>query len=79
MRKRSLTCRGFRRRTCILAPSEALNDGALVAVLRGTDKSAKSILLLAHIDVVEAKAKTGSAIHSSWLEENGWFLRPRRQ
>src|SRR5688500_18431788 len=36
----------------ILAPPEAPKDGALVAVLHGTDESAKPILLLAHIDVV---------------------------
>src|SRR5437762_2833466 len=32
----------------ILAPPDAPKDGALIAVLRGTDKSAKPILLLAH-------------------------------
>jgi len=45
----------------ILAPPEAPNDGALIAVLRGTDKSVKPILLLAHIDVVEAKREDWQA------------------
>ena len=31
------------------------NDGGVVAVLPGTDRSAKAILLLAHLDVVEAR------------------------
>ena len=39
----------------VLAPPEAPGDGALVAVLKGRDRSAKAILLLAHLDVVEAK------------------------
>jgi hypothetical protein len=38
----------------ILAPPEAPDDGALIAPLRGRDRSVKPILLLAHIDVVEA-------------------------
>src|ERR1700692_4914921 len=39
----------------ILAPPDRPNDGALIAVLHGRDAAAKPILLLAHIDVVEAK------------------------
>ncbi len=35
--------------------SEHPKEGGLVATLRGTDPKAKAILLLAHIDVVEAK------------------------
>ena len=57
----------------ILAPPEAPNDGALVAVLRGTDKSIKPILLLAHIDVVEAKREDWTRDPFKLVEENGWF------
>lgn len=57
----------------ILAPPEAPNDGALIAVLRGTGKSAKPILLLAHIDVVEAKREDWKRDPFKLVEENGWF------
>ncbi len=57
----------------ILAPPEAPNDGALIAVLRGKDKSAKPILLLAHIDVVEAKREDWQRDPFKLVEENGWF------
>ena len=59
--------------TQILAPPEAPNDGALIAVLRGRDKSAKPILLLAHIDVVEAKREDWKRDPFKLVEENGWF------
>src|SRR5690348_11465346 len=38
----------------VIVPSERKQDGNLVAILPGTDKSLKPLLLLAHIDVVEA-------------------------
>ena len=57
----------------ILAPPEAPNDGALVAVLQGTDPAAKPILLLAHIDVVEAKREDWTRDPFKLVEENGWF------
>ena len=57
----------------ILAPPEAPNDGALVAVLRGTDQSIKPILLLAHIDVVEARREDWTRDPFKLVEENGWF------
>ena len=57
----------------ILAPPEAPNDGALVAVLRGSDESARPILLLAHIDVVEAKREDWVRDPFKLVEEDGWF------
>lgn len=57
----------------ILAPPDAPNDGALVAVLRGKDRSAKPILLLAHIDVVEAKREDWTRDPFKLVEEDGWF------
>ena len=57
----------------ILAPPEAPKDGALVAVLHGTDETAKPILLLAHIDVVEAKREDWTRDPFKLVEEDGWF------
>jgi acetylornithine deacetylase/succinyl-diaminopimelate desuccinylase-like protein len=59
--------------TQILAPSDRPGDGALVAVLHGRDRSLKPILLLAHIDVVEAKREDWQRDPFTLVEENGWF------
>jgi acetylornithine deacetylase/succinyl-diaminopimelate desuccinylase-like protein len=57
----------------ILAPPEAPDDGALIALLHGKDAAAKPILLLAHIDVVEAKREDWTRDPFRLVEENGWF------
>jgi acetylornithine deacetylase/succinyl-diaminopimelate desuccinylase-like protein len=57
----------------ILAPPDRPGDGALIAVIHGKDKRAKSILLLAHIDVVEAKREEWERDPFKLVEENGWF------
>jgi acetylornithine deacetylase/succinyl-diaminopimelate desuccinylase-like protein len=57
----------------ILAPPDRPNDGALIAVLHGRDGQAKPILLLAHIDVVEAKREDWERDPFKLTEENGWF------
>ncbi len=57
----------------ILSPSDRPNDGALIAVLHGRDKHAKPILLLAHIDVVEAKREDWERDPFKLVEEKGWF------
>jgi acetylornithine deacetylase/succinyl-diaminopimelate desuccinylase-like protein len=59
--------------TQILAPPDRPKDGALVAVLHGRDERAKPILLLAHIDVVEAKREDWERDPFKLVEENGWF------
>jgi acetylornithine deacetylase/succinyl-diaminopimelate desuccinylase-like protein len=59
--------------TQILAPQDRPKDGALVAVLHGRDRRAKAILLLAHIDVVEAKREDWVRDPFKLVEENGWF------
>ena len=59
--------------TQILAPPDRPQDGALIAVLHGSDKLAKPILLLAHIDVVEAKREDWERDPFKLVEENGWF------
>lgn len=57
----------------ILAPPDRPKDGALIAVLHGRDRTAKPILLLAHIDVVEAKREEWERDPFKLVEENGWF------
>jgi len=48
-------------------------EGSLVAVLHGTDPKAKPILLLAHIDVVEANRADWTRDPFVLVEENGYF------
>ena len=48
-------------------------EGGLVAVLPGSDRSAKAILLLAHLDVVEAKREDWTRDPFKLVEENGFF------
>jgi acetylornithine deacetylase/succinyl-diaminopimelate desuccinylase-like protein len=48
-------------------------DGALIAVLKGRDPHVKPILLLAHIDVVEAKREDWTRDPFKLIEEDGWF------
>jgi acetylornithine deacetylase/succinyl-diaminopimelate desuccinylase-like protein len=49
------------------------NDGGLVAIYPGRDPKAKAILLLAHIDVVEAKREDWVRDPFKLIEENGYF------
>ena len=48
-------------------------EGGLTAVLRGSDPAAKAMLLLAHIDVVEAKREDWARDPFTLIEENGYF------
>jgi acetylornithine deacetylase/succinyl-diaminopimelate desuccinylase-like protein len=48
-------------------------EGGLVAVLLGSDPNAKAILLLAHIDVVEARREDWTRDPFTLIEENGYF------
>jgi acetylornithine deacetylase/succinyl-diaminopimelate desuccinylase-like protein len=48
-------------------------EGGLVAILHGTSKTAKPILLLGHIDVVEAKREDWTRDPFTLIEENGYF------
>jgi acetylornithine deacetylase/succinyl-diaminopimelate desuccinylase-like protein len=59
--------------TQILVPPDRAKDGALIAVIHGSDKRVKPILLLAHIDVVEAKREDWERDPFTLIEENGWF------
>ena len=55
----------------VLGPSP--RKGNLVARLRGRDRSAKPILLLAHIDVVEANAEDWTLPPFELIEKDGTF------
>jgi acetylornithine deacetylase/succinyl-diaminopimelate desuccinylase-like protein len=48
-------------------------DGGLVAVLPGTDAKAPAVLLLAHLDVVEAKREDWDRDPFTLVEENGFY------
>lgn len=48
-------------------------DGGIVAVLPGTDKRAKPMLLLGHLDVVEAKREDWVRDPFTLIEEDGFF------
>ncbi|MGL4313533.1 MAG: M20/M25/M40 family metallo-hydrolase [Sphingomonas sp.] len=48
-------------------------EGGVVAVLAGSDKKAKPILLLAHLDVVEAKRADWERDPFKLIEENGYY------
>ncbi|MEY2919175.1 MAG: hypothetical protein RL261_480 [Pseudomonadota bacterium] len=55
------------------AVPEHPKEGGLVAVLKGSDPAARPILLLAHIDVVEARREDWERDPFTLVEENGYF------
>ena len=57
----------------MVVPPDRPRDGALVAVLHGTDARARPMLLLAHIDVVEARREDWQRDPFTLIEENGYF------
>lgn len=57
----------------LFAIPEKPKEGGLVAVYPGTSKTAKPILLIAHIDVVEAKREDWERDPFVMVEENGYF------
>ena len=57
----------------LFAPDDAPKDGGLVAVLHGSDPSKKGILLLAHLDVVEAKREDWTRDPFTLFEDGGQF------
>jgi len=48
-------------------------EGGLVAVLPGSDSKAKAVLLLGHLDVVEARREDWARDPFTLIEENGYF------
>ncbi|GAA0708822.1 M20/M25/M40 family metallo-hydrolase [Dokdonella soli] len=59
--------------TQILVPPGRPKDGNLIATYKGSDRKAEPILLLAHIDVVEAKRADWIRDPFKLVEEGGWF------
>jgi len=57
----------------IVVPPGRPKDGNLVALLPGTDSSRKPLLLLAHVDVVEAKREDWERDPFKLIEGNGYF------
>lgn len=57
----------------LFATPEHPKEGGLVAVYPGTSKRAKPILLVAHIDVVEAKREDWERDPFKMVEEDGYF------
>lgn len=57
----------------LLVPPNRPKDGNLVAVLHGADAKAKPLMLLAHIDVVEAKREDWVRDPFKLVEEDGYF------
>ena len=54
-------------------PKDKPKEGGLVAVFPGADPSARAILLLAHVDVVEAKREDWTRDPFTLIEEGGYF------
>ena len=57
----------------LFATPEHPKEGGVVAILKGTSKTAKPILLIAHLDVVEAKRADWTRDPFTLIEENGYF------
>jgi len=57
----------------LFATPEHPKEGGLVAVLKGSDAKVKPMLLLAHLDVVEAKREDWTRDPFVLVEENGYF------
>jgi acetylornithine deacetylase/succinyl-diaminopimelate desuccinylase-like protein len=57
----------------LFAAPDHPKEGGLVAILPGADSKAKAVLLLAHIDVVEAKREDWTRDPFTLVEENGNF------
>lgn len=60
-------------RITLFATPEHPKEGGLVAVYPGTDARTKPILLLAHLDVVEANRADWTRDPFTLIEENGYF------
>jgi len=57
----------------IFVPEGHPKEGGLLAVLHGSDPHAKSVLMLAHVDVVEAKREDWTRDPFTLIEEGGYF------
>ena len=60
-------------RVRVVVPPRFPKQGNLLATIPGTDGQLPALLLLAHIDVVEAKASDWKRDPFKLVEEDGWF------
>jgi acetylornithine deacetylase/succinyl-diaminopimelate desuccinylase-like protein len=60
-------------RVRVVVPPRFPRQGNLVAAIPGTNQKLPALLLLAHIDVVEAKASDWKRDPYRLIEEDGWF------
>jgi acetylornithine deacetylase/succinyl-diaminopimelate desuccinylase-like protein len=57
----------------VFVPEGHPKEGGLLAVLHGSNPGAKAILMLAHVDVVEAKREDWTRDPFALIEEDGYF------
>jgi acetylornithine deacetylase/succinyl-diaminopimelate desuccinylase-like protein len=57
----------------VFVPDGHPKEGGLLAVLHGSDPMTKAILMLAHVDVVEARREDWTRDPFTLIEENGYF------
>src|SRR5512141_385157 len=57
----------------VIVPPEYPKSGSLIATYPGKDRKLKPVMLLAHIDVVEAKREDWARDPFKLVEENGFF------
>ncbi len=57
----------------VFVPEGHPKEGGLLAQLHGTDPNAKAILMLAHVDVVEARREDWTRDPFTLIEEGGYF------
>jgi len=57
----------------VFVPEGHPKEGGLLAVLHGSNPKAKAVLMLAHVDVVEAKREDWSRDPFTLIEEGGYF------
>ncbi|MBV8495756.1 MAG: M20/M25/M40 family metallo-hydrolase [Gammaproteobacteria bacterium] len=69
-----LTAAGYPERDLrVFVPEGHPKEGGLIAVLHGKDPHAKAVLMLAHIDVVEARRADWTRDPFTLIEEGGYF------
>ncbi len=57
----------------VFVPDGHPKEGGLLAVLHGSDPKLKAVLMLAHVDVVEAKREDWTRDPFTLIEEDGYF------
>ncbi len=57
----------------IFVPEDLPKDGGLIATFTGSDPKLGAVMLLAHLDVVEAKREDWTRDPFTLIEEDGWF------